>query len=92
MLPVIAAPNGVDLLSLYSIARTHVDIALRSLYSDSVSFLPLRYRIAILVAGLVLWGLFKINLLSAGWNSVVGLVVTAIVYAATGLIRNGDSL
>jgi hypothetical protein len=44
-----------------------------------------------LIAGLVLWGLFKINLLSAGWNIVVGLIVTAVLFVLTGLIRNDDS-
>jgi hypothetical protein len=40
------------------------------------------------VAIILLWGLFKLNLLSAGWNIVVGLVITAVLFMLTGLIRN----
>ena len=40
------------------------------------------------VSILVLWGLFKLNLLSAGWNIAVGLVITAVLFILTGLIGN----
>jgi hypothetical protein len=40
------------------------------------------------VAIIVLWGLFKLNLLSAGWNIVVGLVITAVLFILTGFIGN----
>lgn len=38
------------------------------------------------IGGLVLWTLFKFNLLSAGWNIAVGLIVTALLFVVTGLI------
>jgi hypothetical protein len=47
-----------------------------------------RWQLMALIAILVLWGLFKINLLSAGWNIVVGLVVTAALFILTGFIGN----
>jgi hypothetical protein len=40
------------------------------------------------VAIIVLWGLFKLNLLSTGWNILVGLVVTAILFVLVGFIGN----
>jgi hypothetical protein len=40
------------------------------------------------IAFLVLWGLFKLNLLSAGWNIVIGLVITAVLFILTGFIGN----
>jgi hypothetical protein len=40
------------------------------------------------VAIIVLWGLFKLNLLSAGWNIVVGLVITAVSFILVGFIGN----
>jgi low affinity Fe/Cu permease len=39
---------------------------------------------------LVLWGLFKLNWFSAGWNIVVGLVVTAVLFILTGMIGGGE--
>jgi hypothetical protein len=41
-----------------------------------------------LIAIIVLWGLFKLNLLSAGWSVVVGLVITAVLFILTGFIGN----
>jgi hypothetical protein len=38
---------------------------------------------------LVLWGLFKLNWLAAGWNIVVGLVMTAVFFILSGMI-GGD--
>jgi hypothetical protein len=40
------------------------------------------------VASIVLWGLFKLNLLSTGWNIVVGLVITAVLFVLMGFIGN----
>ena len=39
-----------------------------------------------LIAMGVLWVLFKVNLLSAGWNIVAGLVITAVLYILLGFI------
>jgi hypothetical protein len=40
------------------------------------------------VAIIVLWGLFKINLLSTSWNIVVGLAITAVLFILMGFIGN----
>jgi low affinity Fe/Cu permease len=40
------------------------------------------------IAIIILWGLFKLNLFSAGWNIVVGLIVTAVLFILTGFIGN----
>ena len=47
-----------------------------------------RWQQMAFVAIIVLWGLFKLNLLSAGWNIVVGLVITAVLFILTGFIGN----
>jgi len=41
-----------------------------------------------IIASLVFWVLFRINLLSTGWNIVVGIVGTALLFVATGLVRD----
>jgi len=38
----------------------------------------------------VLWVLFKINLLSTGWNIVAGLVITAVLYILLGFIGQDE--
>jgi len=38
------------------------------------------------IAIVILWGLFRLNLFSAGWNIVVGLIVTAVLFILTGFI------
>ena len=40
-----------------------------------------------LIGILVFWGLFKINLLSTGWDILAGIVITAVTFVVTGLIR-----
>jgi hypothetical protein len=45
-----------------------------------------RWQQLAFVAGAVLWVLFKINLLSTGWNIVAGLIVTAVLYILLGFI------
>ncbi len=47
-----------------------------------------RWQQMAFIAFLVLWGLFKLNLLSAGWKIVVGLVITAVLFILTGFIGN----
>jgi hypothetical protein len=47
-----------------------------------------RWQQMAFVAIIVFWGLFKLNLLSAGWNIVVGLVITAVLFILTGFIGN----
>ena len=53
---------------------------------------PLQYKfqIPMLIGMIVFWGLFKINLLSAGWNILAGIVITAVIFVVTGLINNED--
>ena len=34
-------------------------------------------------------GLFKLNILSLGWNIVVGLVVTAVLFVLSGILDDG---
>jgi hypothetical protein len=43
-----------------------------------------------LIAMGVLWVLFKVNLLSTGWNIVAGLVITAVLYILLGFIGQSD--
>ena len=38
----------------------------------------------------VLWVLFKVNLLGAGWNIAAGLVITAVLYMLLGFIGQGE--
>jgi hypothetical protein len=52
--------------------------------------IQLRYRFqgAALIGMAVLWGLFKLNFLSAGWNILVGLIITALLFIVTGLVAD----
>jgi hypothetical protein len=43
-----------------------------------------------LIAIAVLWLLFKINLLSTGWNIVAGLIVTAVLYILLGFVGSSE--
>lgn len=49
-----------------------------------------RWQYLMLIAIAVLGVLFKINLLSAGWNIAVGLIVTAVLYVVLGFIGNSE--
>jgi low affinity Fe/Cu permease len=40
------------------------------------------------IAIILLWGLFKLNLFSTGWNVVVELIITAILFILTGFNGN----
>ena len=53
---------------------------------------PLQYKfqIPMLIGMIAFWGLFKINLLSASWNILAGIVITAVIFVVTGLINNED--
>jgi hypothetical protein len=42
------------------------------------------------IALVVLGVLFKINLLSAGWNIAVGLIITAVFYVILGFIGSSE--
>jgi hypothetical protein len=43
-----------------------------------------------LIAMGVLWVLFKVKLLSTGWNIVAGLIITAVLYILLGFIGQSD--
>jgi hypothetical protein len=47
-----------------------------------------RWQLMVAIAILVLGGLFKLNLLSAGWNIGVGLIITAVLFVLFGFIGN----
>jgi hypothetical protein len=47
-----------------------------------------RWQQMSLVAIIVFWGLFKLNLLSPGWNIVAGLAITTVLFVLTGFVRN----
>lgn len=49
-----------------------------------------RWQYLMLIAIAVLGVLFKINLLSAGWNIAVGLIVTAVLHVVLGLEAAND--
>ena len=49
-----------------------------------------RWQQLAFIAMVVLWALFKINLLSTGWNIVAGLIVTAILYILLGFIGSSE--
>jgi hypothetical protein len=38
----------------------------------------------------VLWVLFKVNLLSTGWNIAAGLIVTTVLYILLGFIGSSE--
>jgi hypothetical protein len=48
-----------------------------------------RWQIAIFIGSLVLVGLFKLNIFSLGWNILVGLVVTAVLFVLSGILDDG---
>jgi hypothetical protein len=55
-------------------------------------YVPFRWRwqyLAFIAMG-VLWVLFKINLLSTGWNIVAGLIITAVLYIVLGFIGSSE--
>jgi hypothetical protein len=55
-------------------------------------YTPFRWRRQYLafIAMAVLWVLFKINLLSTGWNIVAGLIITAVLYILLGFIGSSE--
>jgi hypothetical protein len=52
--------------------------------------LPGRFKWVLIVSVVVLVGLFKINLLSAGWNIVAALIISAVVLLLLGDIGGDD--
>jgi hypothetical protein len=49
-----------------------------------------RWQYLAFIAIAVLWVLFKINLLSTGWNIVAGLIITAVLYILLGFIGSSE--
>jgi len=49
-----------------------------------------RFQYLMLVAMAVLWVLFKINLLSTGWNIAAGLIITAVLYILVGFVGTSE--
>ena len=46
-----------------------------------------RWQQMALIAGVVLWGLFKLDLNSAGWNIVIGLPIATVLFILPGFRR-----
>lgn len=42
------------------------------------------------IAGAVLYALFRLNWFSAGWNILIGLIVTAVLFILSGMIGYND--
>jgi hypothetical protein len=49
-----------------------------------------RFQYPMLIGMVVLWVLFKINLLSTGWNIAVGLIVTSVLYVLLGVVSGRE--
>ena len=72
------------------VTQKKIDAVFRIRYVHSVVNLRYKFQIPMLIGMIVFWGLFKINLLSAGWNILAGIVITAVIFVVTGLINNQD--
>lgn len=66
-----------------------VDALAGNRYMDDYMFLWWRSRYAMYIGALVLLTLFKLDFFSPGWNVIVGLVVTAVLFILSGLIGGG---
>jgi hypothetical protein len=96
LLPMVAAPKASfrerDFTGLGSV-QIVFEAFTQAVYTPGRSmYINLRWRWQRLafVAMAVLWVLFKINLLSTGWNVVAGLIITAVLYILLGFIGSSE--
>jgi hypothetical protein len=65
--------------------RTYQDLASEALLISHLKML--RNRPELIIPVVVFWGLYETKLFSLGWLIIIGLILTALLYVATGLVR-----